>query len=192
MLRSQRAHRALVAAAFLCAVASCARAPIVVRQPSWTGRAPSTGSPSYGETLEVLHFLSVEYPQSLRQQVSAPAPCVLRVVRGDDLSNPDAASGSVYESTWIDLSRVTELHARSSGPEAGPRPSPGTCASLGGKSGFALHTEIVSASRGKPARHFELADERSPRICLGNRAHPERLAAPLRQLVTLCGGRTAR
>jgi len=188
----QRAHRALVAAAFVWTVASCARAPIVVRQPSWTGHAPSSGTPTYGETLEVLHFLSVEYPQSLRQQVSAPAPCVLRVVKGDDLSRPNATRGSTYESTWIDLTRVTELRARSSGPEPGPRASPGTCVSFGGMSGFALHTEIVAARRGAPARHVELADERSPLVCVGNRAHPERLAAPLRQLVTLCGGRTAR
>jgi hypothetical protein len=174
------------------AATACARTPTVVRQPPWTGRAPSIGTPNYAETFEALQLLFEEYPHALRQQVSAPAPCVLRVVRSDHPFTPNGTAGSVYESTWVDLSRVTELQARSSLPQPGPGPSPGTCASLGGMSRFALHTQIVAAGKGTPARHIELADERSPRVCVGNRAHPERLAAPLRQLVALCGGRTSR
>jgi hypothetical protein len=188
MLRTSRATLAL--ATIVCAAAACG--PKIIRQPSWSGRAPYTGNPTYAETLDALHLLFEEYPQALRQQVSTPAPCVLRVVRSDDLSTPNAATGSVYESTWVDLSRVTELSARSSVPEPRSPPSTGTCASFAGTSRFALHTEIVAARRGTPAKRVELADQMSPRVCVGNRAHPERLAAPLRQLVELCGGRASR
>jgi hypothetical protein len=190
MVRTPGAVLALVLA-LVCAAPGCARAPIVVREPGWTGRPPASGTPSYAETLEVLQFLLEEFPRGLAQRVSAPAPCVLRVVRSDDFSRyPGETAGELYQSTWLDLSRVTELRAASSAREPGPGAAAATCASFGGAHGFAVQTEI--APKAKPPRHAELADERSPRVCIGHRANPERLAAPLRQLVTLCGGRAAR
>jgi hypothetical protein len=139
----------------------------------------------------VLQFLVEEYSQGLRQRVVSPAPCVLRVVRSDDLSHyPRAAPGSVYESTWIDLSRVTDLQAKASDREPGASEG-STCAWFGGARGFAVRTELAPSRARSPRREVQLADEASPRVCIGS-AHPERLAAPLRQLVALCGGRASR
>ncbi|HET8539672.1 MAG TPA: hypothetical protein VFL83_07350 [Anaeromyxobacter sp.] len=190
MVRPLRAPAALAAAVLLCSAAACARAPIPVREPTWSGRPPASGTPSYAETLEVLQFLLEEFPHGLPQRVSAPAPCVLRVVSSDDFTGyPGAAAGKVFQGTWVDLSRVAELRAKASGREPGAGAAPPTCASFAGSRGFALHTEIVAAAEGRPARHAELADERTPRVCIGHRATAERLATPLRHLVTLCGGK---
>jgi len=151
--------------------------------------------PSYAETLEVVQFLFEEHPQGMRQRVTSPAPCVLRVVRSDDFSRyPHATVGSLYQSTWVDLSRVTELHAKTFGREPGRLPSlVATCAWFAGEPGFALWTEIAKPARGaSPVRDTELADEASPRVCIGSDARADRLAEPLGHLVELCGGRAAK
>jgi hypothetical protein len=194
MPKCPRADRALALFTLACAAAACARAPVALRQPSWTGHPPAGGSPSYTETLDALQLIFEEYPpHGLPQRLSAPAPCVLRVVSSDDFSGyPRATAANVHLSTWVDLGHVTELHATSAGKDAGPGSPTGTCVSFGGPRGFAVQTQIMTRARGRTARHIELADERSPHVCIGNRAHPEKLAAPLRQLVSLCGGRAAR
>jgi hypothetical protein len=191
MIRTIRPDLSRALALLACAALGCAGAPTSVREPSWPGTTPSSGSPGYSETLDAVQFLLEEYSQGLRQRAASPTPCVLQVVRSDDLSQyPLAAPGSVYESTWVDLSRVTGLQARTMDGDGGGAPG-STCASFAGGRGFAVRTDIVPKGKGR-RKNTQLADDASPRVCIGSNAHPERLAAPLRQLVTLCGGRTAK
>ncbi len=188
MARLEPAHAIVL---LLCGAVACAPATRVMREPSWSGTPAARGTPSYAETLEVVQFLFEEYPQGVRQRVTSPAPCVLRVVRSDDFSRyPQATVGALYQSTWVDLSRVTELHAKTFGREPGRGPSlVGTCAWFAGEAGFALWTDLVKpARRTSPVRDAELVDEASPRICIGSDARADRLAEPLRHLVELCGG----
>ncbi len=190
--RMTRAHTVV---ALLCGALACAPATRMVREPTWSGTPAARGTPSYSETLEVVQFLFEEYPHGVRQRVTSPAPCVLRVVRSDDFSRyPQATVGSLYQSTWVDLSRVTDLHAKTFGREPGPGPSlVATCAWFAGEPGFALWTEIVKpVRRTSPVQDAELLDEANPRICIGSDARADRLAEPLRHLVELCGGRAGK
>ncbi len=169
-----------------------ARDPVTLREPSWKGGAPALVTPEYREALAKLQAIAASHPQGVRLQVSSPAPCVLRLTRGDDVASfTDAGSGFLHQVTWVDLAKSAELGAKAFGRKPGTGPAfPATCAWLAGAAGLAVSTEVF-APKGSvtPVRRIELAPEEQPRICVGNEVEPEAVAAPLRTLVTLCGGR---
>lgn len=187
---------ALVASAALAAVAGAAPPPgrpaLTLREPGWKGGAPSLVTPAYTAALARLQELAASHPEGVPLRVTSPAPCVLRLARGNDLAAyADATRGFLHQVTWIDLSKGTALDAQAFGRKQGTGPAMvATCAWLAGAPGFAVSTQVVALA-GKPAalRQEELAPEEQPRLCLGNELEPVQLSAPLRELISICGGR---
>ena len=194
MHRSGKALLALLLASTPVArAATPTREPITIREPSLKGGSTALVTPEYREAVEKLQGIAARHPQGAPLRVASPAPCVLRLSRGNDVpAYTDAGHGFLHQVTWVDLSRSAQLGAEAFGRNRGSAPSMlATCAWLSGPPGLAVSTEVI-ALKGEvtPMRRIELAPEERPRICVGNEVEPEEVAAPLRRLVTLCGGRT--
>jgi hypothetical protein len=168
-----------------------ARGPLTIREPSWKGAVPSVVNDEYRQALAKLQALAGGKPAGAPLRITSPAPCVLRLERGDELASVvDATRRFLHQVTWIDLRRGARLGARAFGRNAGAAPAlVATCAWLTGSPDLALSTEFffLEGSR-EPVRRTVLGAEEQPRICVANEVEPEDVAAPLRRLVTICGG----
>lgn len=170
-----------------------ARGPLTIREPSWKGAAPSVVDDEYRQALAKLRALAGSKPAGAPLRITSPAPCVLRLERGDELASVfDSTRRFLHQVTWIDLRRGARLGAQAFGRNAGAGPAlVATCAWLTGSPGLALSTEFffLEGSR-EPVRRTVLVAEEQPRVCVANDVEPEDVAAPLRRLVKICGGET--
>ncbi len=173
-------------------LAASLEAQFGVSGPTWLGTAPSAGSPSYEMSLEALRSVVDKHPEGVPSRVRLSVPCVLQVVRASDFTaaNPSSSIGLLYECTWIDLHSVSSIDAKAFGRDPHESPSlVATCAWLAGTPGFARSTEIVTDPNRRTLVRRTERDEATPQICVGNEVESQTLVRPLRQLVSLCGGR---
>lgn len=165
------------------------RDPLSVAEPPWKGAPEALVTGGYREALAALQGLAKAHPEGAPLEISSPAPCILRVGRGDPATFGDVSKGFLLQITWIDLTRSPQVNAQAFGRKGGVGPAlAATCAWLTGAPGLAVSTEVVALA-GKPSvlRRSDHRAEEQPRLCLGGEVEPEALAQPLRALASACG-----
>lgn len=179
--------------AFSARAAPPLRKPLTLQEPAWTGAARAVVTAEYRSLIARLQKLANDHQAGVPLRVSSSRPCILRLERGQELGAfVDASRGFLHQITWIDLRRGARLGAQAFGrsPGAGPAMS-ATCAWLEGGPGLAVSTEIIALKGAdEPVQARVLLPEEYPRVCVANDVEPEEVAAPLRRLVKICGGRT--
>lgn len=165
------------------------RPPLKVEEPPWKGAPEALVTGGYREALAALQGLAKAHPEGAALEITSPAPCILRVARGDPAAFADVSRGFLLQITWIDLMRSRQLDAQAFGRKGGIGPAlAATCAWFTGAPGLAVSTEVVAlAGRPSVLRRTDHRSEEQPRLCLGGEVEPEALAKPLRALATACG-----